>query len=318
MTPPTLEAVDLTKRFGAAVALDGASFRYQRFGAGGYVGANGAGKTTTLKLFTGLLRPTSGHALVDGIEVADHPKEALWRMGTVIESPEPPPQMTVREALEYVAGLRGMGAERTSDQIQKYSQDLDLPSPHNRIGRLSKGQRQRVTLAAALIPEPHILLLDEPTAGLDPAERVAVRRVLLDLKKNSLILMSSHLLPEVTDVCDRVIFIDHGRIRREGSIPDLVGELEASQLEVEFATLPSPELLAAVDRLSLRRTTMSPTRYRLAYDGTEETRSRLLAACQARGSLRSFSNVAPSLEDAYLQLFRPGDPTTPGGTKSGS
>ncbi len=300
---PSIQAIGLSKSYGSFVALDDATFSYDRPGAVGYLGPNGAGKTTTLKLFTHLLRPTRGQALVNGVDVLAHPKRALWDVGSVIETPEPYPMHTVREALEYVAELRGLPASETAQQIRRYNERLELPPLDRRTGKLSKGQRQRVVLASALLAEPSVLLLDEPTSGLDPAERVAVRNVLVELKKDRLILMSSHLLNEVTEICDRVIFINGGKIVLQDSVAALSDRMRARFIDVEFASPVAPAALAPLTGVAASVQPLGDRRYRLGFDGSDASRARLLAACQQVAPVLNFASVGSVLEDAYLQLM---------------
>ncbi len=301
---PSLEAADLSKAYARVLALDGVSFRYEGPGAIGYLGPNGAGKTTTLKLFTSLLRPTRGRAFVDGIDVAKNPKAALADVGALIETPEPYPRQSVEEALRMVGEFRGIPAEELREQIGKYVEALDLPPLDARIGSLSKGQKQRVVFAATLLGDPRLLLLDEPTNGLDPAERVRVREVLRDLKKDRLIFMSSHLLQEVTEVCDRVMFLNRGKVLLEDSVAHLADRFKATRVDVEFSAPVAMNRLSPLQGLALGVMALSDRRLRIEFDGSTETRTKILVACQAVGAVVSFSSAGLALEDAYLQLLQ--------------
>lgn len=305
----TLEAEDLTRRFGGVSALEGATFRLEGPTVVGYLGPNGAGKTTTLKLFTRLLRPSRGVARINGIEVTARPKEALWDVGAVIESPDPYPQQTSEEALTMVAEFRGLSPERTRDQIRKYAELLDLPPLDRRTGRLSKGQRQRVVLAATLLAEPRILLLDEPTSGLDPAERVRIRRLLATLKRDRLVLMSSHLLPEVTETCDRVLFVSGGRILLEDTIAGVAARYRVTQIDVEFVEPVAPDRWSRLGSLVSQANQVGPRQYRLTFNGDEAVRAEIYEKCLELGRPLSFAGASLSLEDAYLQLLA--GPATP-------
>ncbi len=207
-----IEAQDLTKDFSGTVALNHLTLKFEGPGLLGYLGPNGAGKTTTLKLFTGLLRPTAGKAVVNGRVVADDQKKALEETSAIIESPEPYPHQTIREYLSFIARIRGIGMQEAMERIKRLEEKISLEDLGKRCGRLSKGHKQRVILAAALLPDPAILFLDEPTNGLDPAEARDIRYLLAGLKKSKLIFMSSHLLYEVTEICDRVAFINKGKL----------------------------------------------------------------------------------------------------------
>ncbi len=301
---PSLEARGLTKRFNSVTALDRVAFRYDRPGAIGYLGPNGAGKTTTLKLFTALLRPSEGQALLDGIDVAVEPKTALWNVGAVVETPEPYPALSGRETLAMIGEFRGLARETIRDRTAVLAKELDLPELDRPTGRLSKGQRQRVVLASVLLAEPSILLLDEPTSGLDPAERVVVRNILRRLKqRDRLILMSSHLLQEVTEICDRVVFVNQGRILLEDTVANVTGRFRVRRLDVEFTAAVAPEraqALAGVTEVEA----VAPTHLRLGFEGRPEEQARLLEDCQRLAPVVSFSSSSLTLEDAYLRLIQ--------------
>lgn len=308
----TVEADGLTKRFKSFTALDSATFRLEGPGAAGYLGPNGAGKTTTLKLLTRLLRPTSGHARINGIDVTSHPKSGLWDVGAVIETPDPYPQQTGREALEMVGHFRGLSGERLKDQIQRYATELELPTLDQRTGSLSKGQRQRIVLAAAMLSEPAVILLDEPTSGLDPAERIVIRNMLLRLKRDRLVLMSSHLLAEVTEICDRAIFINNGKLVLQDTVENIGHRYRETEVDIEYYAPVDPARFAVlVNPIASRIETESPSRFRVSYDGTDAVRRSLLEASQQLAPVRSFYSSTLTLEDAYLALLRPEAPPTP-------
>jgi ABC-2 type transport system ATP-binding protein len=305
----SIEVDDLTKTYGAgrraARALDGASFRYEGSGAIGYLGPNGAGKSTTLKLLVGLLAPTRGVARLNGVDVVESRKRALWDVGAVIETPEPYPTQTIREALEMVGRFRGLARTSLAEEIRRLSEELHLPDLERRNGSLSKGQGQRVVLAAALLGDPVVLLLDEPGSGLDPAERVVLRNLLVRLKRDHLILLSSHNMAEVSQVCDQLIFIDHGRIVLKDRVDAVAARVRSRQVDVEFAAPVGLDDFGEL-RASLRElVALSDRRFRLVFDGSPETRRTLLDGCTRIGAVVSFANTSALLEEAYLQLIAP-------------
>ena len=303
---PSLEAAHLTKRFNSLAALDDASFRFEGGGAIGYLGPNGAGKTTTLKLFTAFLRPSGGSARINGMDVVADPKSALWDVGALVESPEPYPALTARETLSMIGEFRGLTREEIRDRTERYARELELPPLDRKTAKLSKGQKQRIVIAAMLLPEPSVLLLDEPTSGLDPAERVIIRNILTRLKReHRLILMSSHLLQEVTEICDRVIFINRGKILLEDTVEGIGARFRVTSLDVEFSRPAPPAALASIPGVS-RVEPISPSRFRLEFDGSEDARARILEACQRVAPVTSFSSSILTLEDAYMRLFQGG------------
>ncbi|MEM0129339.1 MAG: ABC transporter ATP-binding protein [Thermoplasmata archaeon] len=307
----SVEAVGLTKRYGAFTALDGATFRFEGQGAIGYLGPNGAGKTTTLKIMTGLARPSAGRALLNGIDVQADSKHALWDVGSVIESPEPYPWQTGQQTLEMIAAFRGIPPAEAQRKIRELTDSLSLPPLNRKTGRLSKGQRQRIVIAASLLSDPSVIILDEPTSGLDPAERVAVRELLVRLKRDRLILMSSHLLSEVTEICDRAVFINHGKILLNDSVEAIAKRAVDTEVDVEFANPVTPaELGPRIGEFVRGISSLSPTRLRIDYGGGQDKRVEILRRCVAFGPVVSYTSSTLTLEEAYLQLIGPESPAS--------
>ena len=302
---PSVEAVRLTKSFHRnAPALEDVSFRFDGHRAVGCLGPNGAGKSTTLKLLVGLLNPTRGRALLNGKEALDDRKEALWDVGAVVETPEPYPTQSVQEALSVVGRLRGLGPESVAAEIARLHEVLKLPRLERRCGGLSKGQRQRVVLAAAMIGDPPLLLLDEPSSGLDPAERILVRGLLSELKKDHLVFLVSHQVVDVAEVCDDLLFLDHGHVLLQDSVAHVCRRSRVVQVDVEFLR-PVPALTAAgLGAGVVAVAPLSELRYRITFDGEDDTRVRILDACQKAGPVGQFSPASPALESAYLDVLR--------------
>jgi len=298
-----LVAYDLVKKLGKTMALDGVSFKLEGRGCFGYLGPNGAGKTTTMKLFTNLLRPTKGSATIDGIEVAKEPSRALKSVGSLVEEPEPYQFMKVLEFMEFAARIR----ERKVDQaeMKRVSERLDLPAPDALCSRLSKGLKRRVFLAALLVQGTDILVLDEPTAGLDPAESVVFRNILLELKKEKLIFLSSHMLFEVTQVCDSVTFLNKGKIVETGSVEDLTRKYTSKAIRVEFnERVPAAALEILRTQGSIISFEIEGERVSLLkFDGREETRKRLVDNLYPLG-VRSVADAQLGLEQAYMELMK--------------
>jgi ABC-2 type transport system ATP-binding protein len=306
---PSFEAKELTKSFDSNLALDRASFKFEGKGSVGYLGPNGSGKTTTLKLFTGLLRATSGFAFINGIDIATHPKNALAATGALIETPEPYPQFTVEESLQLVADFRGVPPVEARSRIRTLRDSLDLPPLSARTGRLSKGQRQRVVLASTLLAEPEVLLLDEPTSGLDPAERVTIRKILVDLKKECLILMSSHMLEEVTEICDDVIFLSRGRVLLEDKVDNLSDRFKTTSLDVEFSAPIDVSKMDVLRPMTKGVAMLSDRKLRIDFDGSNSVRTEILYACLKLGPVSSFTSSVLTLESAYIELMKGGNHT---------
>ncbi len=299
----SIEARHLTKSYGTGrAALDDLNFRFDGSGAIGCLGPNGAGKTTTLKLFVGLLRPTRGQSFLNGQDPMVDRKRALWDVGALIETPEPYPTVTVYDALETVGRTRGLDAPSTDTEIDRCHSALELPPLGQRIGTLSKGQRQRVALAAALMGDPSVLLLDEPTSGLDPAERVIVRRLLGRLKRDHLILFCSHQMLEVTEVCDHLLVLHQGKLLLTDRAERVAPRLRQREIDVEFGRPVAATEMEPIRALVTAASPVSERRWRLSFGGEDPARARLLEACQRVAPVLQFSNASLVLEEAYLEL----------------
>jgi ABC-2 type transport system ATP-binding protein len=305
----SIEAEGLSKWFRAgSPVVDGLSFHAEGSGAIGYLGPNGAGKTTTLKLLVGLLAPSKGRALLNGRDPFRDRRRALADVGAVIENPEPYPAETIFDALERVGLLRGLDPSGIDAEVDRCHASLHLPPLHRTCGSLSKGERQRVILAAACLGDPGVLLLDEPTNGMDPGERADVRDFLSELKRDHLILMSSHLITDVAEVCDRVMIIDHGSILSHETLEDVVRHVRTRSVDVEFARPTALEALAPLAPDLRRSLRLTERKFRLYFDGDEATHGRLIEACARIGPLSSCAPSVPALEEAYREIIRQGAP----------
>ncbi|MGA8664746.1 MAG: ABC transporter ATP-binding protein [Thermoplasmata archaeon] len=301
---PSFEVSGLSKSFATGpLVLRELSFRFDGPGAVGCLGPNGAGKTTLLKLLVGLLRPSQGRAYLNGIDPMVDRKKALWDVGALIETPEPYPTMNVHGALDLVGRARGLSTDEVDREIDRCHRLLDLPPLGHRIGWLSKGQRQRVSLAAALMGDPSVLLLDEPTSGLDPAERVTVRHLLNGLKRDHLVLMSSHQLLEVTEVCDQLIFLHGGRVVLNDRVDRVASRIRSRQVDVEFQQPVAPAAMAGLRTVATDVAAVSPRRWRITFDGSDDARVQLLRICEGLGAVVQFTSTTLVLEEAYLELI---------------
>ena len=218
---PEIKLLRLTKTIGKNTILDSVSFEIKGYGITGYLGPNGAGKTTTLKILTNLIRPDSGQALINGIDSRGY-KKTLRYVSALVDVPEPYPDMTVKEFLSFIGGLRGIKKDALDNRINSLKRELSLEDLNRKCGELSKGNKQRVVIAAVLLPDTDIILLDEPTSGLDPAESHDIKEILKKLKKRKLILLSSHLMDEVKELCNYLILIDKGRVIASGTVRQII------------------------------------------------------------------------------------------------
>jgi ABC-2 type transport system ATP-binding protein len=290
----------LTKKFNSFTALDSVSFKIEGKACFGYLGPNGAGKTTTMKIFTTLLRPTSGRAYVNDIDVTKDPVNALRYIGSLIEDPEPYSFMTVEEFITYASKIRGKGVP----DVKSLKEKLDLPDLKRRCSKLSKGQKRRVFLAAIIAQDPEIMILDEPSAGLDPAESVIFRNLILQMKREKMIFLSSHLLHEVNQVCDYVYFINKGRIVGQGDIQEISKRFVSNAIRIEFSSkVDESKIKSLLDEgIVTSYTKENESIYNIVFDGKEETRKRILEKIVPLG-IRSVTDSSLGLEKAYLELI---------------
>ena len=212
----------LSKYYDSFLALDNLSLKVKKNEDIALLGPNGAGKTTTLKLLCGLLHPSSGTAYINGVNVMEERERAISKVGAMLETPEFYPFLTPNETLSYLGRLRGMSGQELKSRIDEVIKLVRLEGwAKVRIGKFSRGMKQRLALAQALLHDPPILILDEPALGLDPRGMMEVRAILKKAKKEKTILLASHLITEVVQVCDKVALIDHGHLLVYDSIPRL-------------------------------------------------------------------------------------------------
>jgi ABC-2 type transport system ATP-binding protein len=225
-----IEVQHLTKRYGRFTAVDNISFRVERGEILGFLGPNGAGKTTTMRILTGYMPATDGKAIVAGFDVFDQPIEAKRRTGYLPETPPLYPDMTVREYLDFVAKIKGVPAAGRAQRIRDIMARTRILDMSNRMcGKLSKGYRQRVGLAQAILHNPDVLILDEPTAGLDPKQIIETRELIKELAGDHTIILSTHILPEVSQTCQRVVIINRGRVVAVDTPDNLVSRLQGAE-----------------------------------------------------------------------------------------
>jgi len=236
---PLIVAESLTKRFGAIAAVDGISFSVARGEIFGFLGPNGAGKTTTIKLLTGLLKPSAGRALLDGVDIAQQPVAAKSLFGYVPDEPQLYPKLSAYEFLRFIGDVYGMSKERTVRRARELLDLFDLVADAgNLLESFSHGMKQKVALCAALLHEPKIYFLDEPTVGLDPKSARLLKDILRAVTRaGGSVFMSTHIMEIAERLCDRVAIIDHGKIAAMGTVAEL-RELRGRQtLEEIFLNL---------------------------------------------------------------------------------
>ena len=208
-----IEVSGLTKRYGKNTAVDHLSFRVKKGQIYGFLGPNGAGKTTTMNMLTGYLAPTEGQIRIDGHDISEEPVEARRCIGYLPEIPPLYLDMTPLEYLRFAAELKGVAKEKRESEVERVMEKTQIQDMQDRLIRhLSKGYRQRVGLAQALLGDPEVLILDEPMVGLDPKQIIEIRELIRSLGKKHTVILSSHILSEITSICDHVMIISHGKL----------------------------------------------------------------------------------------------------------
>lgn len=308
--PPVhaLEAEGLTKRYGRTTAIEGVSFAVGPGEIVGFLGPNGAGKSTTLRILAGRLMANSGRAAVCGESVALDPARARRRLAYMPENNPLPDEVRVREYLELRARLKAVPEEDVGLRVDQVLHDCDLRGrAGSLIGHLSKGFRQRVGIADALVGSPDVVLLDEPTIGLDPHQILGIRELLRGLRGRMAVLISSHILPEVEQVCDRVVIINRGRVVAQGRAEDLRRELlppPALILESSASPAEAAEVARRLDPAA--EVEAGPAgRLRISLPRESPARSALLGELVRAGhSVRSMSEEPAGLEEVFLAATR--------------
>ena len=307
MTEP-IRIVDLTKDFNGFRAVDNLNLVVERKSFTGFLGPNGAGKTTTIKILTNLLTPTSGAAYLNGIDVTQSPKTALNNVGTVVETPEFYPYLTPNETLAYMGELHGMVREDIRRRTREVLETVKMTEwADKRIGKFSKGMKQRIAIAQAILHEPSVVILDEPTSGLDPRGMFEVREILGNLRNEDYtVLMSSHLLNEVQQVCTDVALIDRGQLLRSGTVDELTASTDLRRLEIRTLHGTTEALLAKVSQLEgvSGIEPLGPRDFGLSLTGGDEAQTALLARLQDLGlNVVSLKESGVALENLYMSLI---------------
>ncbi|MDH3365527.1 MAG: ABC transporter ATP-binding protein [Thermoplasmata archaeon] len=304
-----IEIEHLVKTFGEIKAVDDLTIEVPKKKTIGFLGPNGAGKTTTIKILTNLISSTSGSALLNGVDVTKEPKKALAHVGAVVETPEFYPYLTPVETLAYLGQIRGLSSREIAIRSEDVlSQVRMIEWKTTRIGKFSKGMKQRLAIAQAILHEPEILILDEPTSGLDPRGMVEVREIIKSLKKKDYtVFMSSHLLGEVQETCDSAALIERGKLLVYDDIENLKKLTKTSKIEVTAVDSISAETLSKISAIEAIRdvAAVNGRTFVVTYEGPEEGRADLLATMQGLGlKIMTFSPVGLPLEMMYMDLVK--------------
>ena len=305
-----IEVQHLTKRYGPFTAVNDVSFTV---GAGeilGFLGPNGAGKTTTMRIITGYMPATEGTVSVAGHDVFASPIEAKKRTGYLPETPPLYPDMTVRDYVTFVARIKGVPSRDVRgrvDDVMKRTHIADMASRH--CGKLSKGYKQRVGLAQALIHNPDVLVLDEPTAGLDPKQIIESRQLIKDLGGNHSVVLSTHILPEVSQTCHRIVIIAKGKVVAVDTPDNLTARLRGSETMFLQIHAPGDDVASALSTISgVTRVKADPGEHGVVAvevdsEQGRDVRRELASAIVTRGwGLLELRPMRMSLEDIFLSL----------------
>ena len=305
-----IEVQNLTKRYGRVTAVNDVSFRVERGEILGFLGPNGAGKTTTMRILTGYMPATEGKAIVAGFDVFDQPIEAKRRTGYLPETPPLYPDMSVFEYLDFVAKIKGVPSSDRRTRVDYVMGRTRITDMAARLcGKLSKGYKQRVGLASALIHNPDVLILDEPTAGLDPKQIIETRELIKELAGNHTIILSTHILPEVAQTCQRVVIINKGHVVAIDTPDNLTARLRGSETMYLQVDANGADASSALTRVpGVTRVVESDRRdgavgYEIDSESGWDVRRDLARAVISSGwGLLEMRPMRMSLEDVFLSL----------------
>lgn len=306
-----IQLTEVTKRYGSRYAVQGLTITVKQGEILGFLGPNGAGKSTTMRLITGYMPPTSGTIRVAGFDVQEEPYQVKRRIGYLPESPPLYYELTVKEYLNLAAELKGLRSNRVRQDTERVMEEVGITHVGGRLtGNLSKGYRQRVGLAQALLGDPEVLILDEPTVGLDPQQIIEIRQLIRQLAGSRTVILSTHILPEVSMICQRVMIINEGKLVVQDTPQGLVQSLQGRNrlvVQVKGLTDQVIPVLKAVEGVSAVQLDQQPTvevgRYSLEVSASDTVREQLFWALSRAGfPLLEMTAPSVSLEDVFLQL----------------
>lgn len=305
-----IEVKHLTKRYGNNIAIDNVSFKVEEGSIVGFLGPNGAGKSTTMNIITGYLSATSGTVSISGIDTLDEPNKTKKLIGYLPEQPPLYLDMTVKEYLNFMFELKKVTLPK-QQHLDEICELTRIKEVYGRlIGNLSKGYRQRVGIAQALIGNPPVLILDEPTVGLDPKQIIEIRTLISNLGKNHTIILSSHILSEIQAVCERIIVINRGKLVADGKTDTLAHDLSKEHKLIARIEGPEKEVMRSIKQLENVDDVYSlGEKEKGAYDigieprGDSDIRKSLFALLSRKGwPMLALKNTDLTLEDLFLQL----------------
>lgn len=304
-----IEVEGLTKFYGNFQALKGISFTVEKGDILGFLGPNGAGKTTTMRILTCFFPATGGKARVAGFDVFEDAMEVRKRLGYLPENVPIYMDMVAEDYLKYAAGLKGVPAKELKVRVDKVMDEVGITHMKRKLVReMSKGYRQRLGLAQSLVNDPEVLILDEPTIGLDPKQIIDIRKLIKDLSGRRTVILCTHILPEVSMVCNKVVIINDGRLVAMDSTKNLTDSLQGSKRVTLKVDGPSADVSGAIKRISgvksveVLRADGVPE-YRVDFDKGRDSRAEIPAVVVGKGwKLLEMKSVEMSLEDVFVKL----------------
>ena len=307
-----IEINNLVKRYGDKKAVNGISFTVNDDEVLGFLGPNGAGKTTTMNIITGYLSSTSGTVKVNGHDILEEPELAKKEIGYLPENPPLYTDMTVNEYLDFICDLKGVAKSKRKQMLERIISLVKISDVTDRlIGNLSKGYKQRVGIAQAMVGDPSILILDEPTVGLDPSQIIEIRKLIKSLSKSHSIIISSHILSEIQEIADRVVIINHGKIAAVDSLTDLSKRLSGQTKLMLTVGAPAKECAAKIQTIhgisaavpKIVNNKVSQIELTLVGENSTEIRSAIFFMMAREGwPILEFRSMDPSLEEIFLSI----------------
>jgi ABC-2 type transport system ATP-binding protein len=300
---PLIQVEQLYRYYGDHRAVNNVTFTLEKGEILGFLGPNGAGKSSTMQMICGNLAPTSGQILINGIDILDNPKEAKRELGYLPEIPPVYRELTVDEYLGYCARLHGVARDKIRAALDQAKERCGLTEAGERlIGNLSKGYQQRVGIAQAILHTPAVIILDEPTVGLDPIQIREIRELIRELGKEHGIILSTHILPEVRESCTRVQIIHKGSLVLNDSIEGLEQQMRASSLVLETRAEPDMQRLSFVDGIQ-KIEPLGERRYRVFHDKDKSPAERLAEVVVSSGwGLLELASERRSMEEIFIDI----------------
>ena len=313
-----IELQNVTKKYNDFTAVDDISFKIDAGEVVGFLGPNGAGKSTTMNMITGYIEPTAGKIIVNGFDINQKSKQAKRQIGYMPENVPLYLELTVKEFISYMADLKLVKRKEKKEEIERVLKATGLEEVKGKLIRnLSRGYRQRVSLAGALVGNPPILILDEPTVGLDPIQVKEIRTLIKELGKKHTILISSHILAEISQMCNKIIIINKGKIMRTDKMSNIEEEAASKEIEVtltvEETDIKLPEIkdeIKEITSIELKEENGNGNEkiYTLKYNGDKDIRKTLFKKCVEKNiTIIEMKKKEVSLEDAFLKITEEGE-----------